>query len=205
MKYYEIKPDLFGNCWAYGEAYNNCLNFDHNIKPKVCPLCGRDLEGSKWLGPYNIMVNKKKMGDAIFGVPDLHLFSERFYNAYLQSDLKGIENFTEMNLFYRGEKIESKYYQISINYSMKKFSYAEERKKQRVFDKSIPRCPLCMKSGNGVLDNWRDIYFDNQTDFDIFKIFEQRGRVFCNERFLTFCDINHFTNLVENCCPINED
>ena len=205
MRYYEIKPHKFGELWAYGEVYYNCLNFDHSIKPKVCPMCGRDLEGSKWLGPYNIMVNKKKMGDFIYGVPDLFLCSERFYNAYLQADLKGIDEFTEMNLFYRGKKVEAKYYQISIGYSMKKFAYAKERKEQRKFDKSIPRCPLCMRSGNGAFDNWRELYFDDQIELDIFRIFEKRGRAYCNERFVTFCAENHFTNMVENCYPVNKD
>ena len=145
------------------------------------------------------------MGDFIFGVPSLFLCSERFYNAYLQTDLKGLDEFTEINLFYRGKKVEAKYYQVSISYSMKKFAYAKERKEQRKFDKSIPRCPLCMRSGNGIFDNWREIYFDDQIELDIFRIFEKRGKTFCNERFVTFCAENHFTNMIENCYPVNKD
>ena len=75
----------------------------------------------------------------------------------------------------------------------------------RKFDKSIPRCPLCMRSGNGAFDNWREIYFDDRIELDIFRIFEKRGRAYCNERFVTFCAENHFTNMIENCYPVKRD
>ena len=195
MNYYKIDPDIFSEKWAYGEVYSKCIKYDHTIKPITCPLCGRDIEGSKWLGTYDIIVNKKKLGDIIYGIPNLFLVSERFVSACRKFNIKGFSNFIEVNLYYRSEKLDDRYFQTEINYSMKKVDFAKEQNRKRVTNKSLPKCSLCMKSGNGDLDNWKKIYFNEDLEFDIFKIYEKRGELYCNQNFVDFCRNNDITNI----------
>lgn len=78
---------------------------------------------------------------------------------------------------------------------MKKVDFAKEKNRQRVTNKSLPKCSLCMKSGNGDLDNWKEIYFNEDLEFDIFKIYERRGELYCNQNFVDFCRNNDITNI----------
>lgn len=197
MKYYKIDPDLFGAEWAYGEVYSQCIRYDPSVRPVTCPLCGRDIEGSRWVGEYNVMVSRKKLGDVIYGVPDLLLVSERFVALCKQNHIRGITQFTEVSLFYRGKKLDTRYFQATIGYSMKKLAFAKEQNRKRMSDKSLPKCSLCMKSGNGAKDDWKQRYCTGEPDADIFKIYEKKGRFFCDQVFVDFCKENKITNIID--------
>ena len=58
-------------------------------------------------------------------------------------------------------------------------------------------CPLCMRSGNGLTNAFREIYFDDQDEYDIFRVYEKRTNIYCNERFIQFCKDNKLTNIAE--------
>ncbi len=196
MKYYEIKADLFGDKWAYGMSCTDSPIFDHKNAP-TCPLCGAKVEGSPWSGPYDVKINKKKHGDFIYGVPSLFMASERFVNSFFAEDLKGIVSIQKINILCRKKPIEDTFFQLEIAFSGKKMEYAKAQNEKRKTDKSLPRCSLC-KKGNGVLDNWQEIYFNDEYEYDIFKIYERPGRYFCTQRFVDFCEENKFQNIIES-------
>lgn len=103
-----------------------------------------------------------------------------------------------VNTFYKkGCPTEQPYYLMKIAYSNKKYDYAVQQNERRKSDKSLPKCSLCMRSGNGLTNAFREIYFDDQDEYDIFRVYEKCTNIYCNERFIQFCKDNKLTNIVE--------
>ena len=45
--------------------------------------------------------------------------------------------------------------------------------------------------------NYKEIYFTEAREFDIFRIYEQPGRLYCNQYFIDFCQQSNITNILE--------
>ncbi len=197
MNYYRINPKLFDSKWAYPEIYANCLNYDHNVKEEYCPLCKRPVLGSKWLGPYNVYLSSKKIPNVLFGTCGM-IFDMKFKNAFLNSNLKGIYNFQEYNVFYKGKQLEDTFFHPLIEFSKKKFEFSIEQNEKRQNNKSLPKCSLCRNSGRGAYDDGINFYFDENREYDIFRIYENPSQIYCNQEFYDFCLQNNFTNIIEH-------
>ena len=197
MVYYRIDPELFGEKYAYATPYADCQNYDHNVKEAYCPLCGRAVGGSVWMGPYRLYVSSMKIPDVMYGVGFSMLISDRFKTAYESSTLHGVDSFQKYELFYRGKPIETDFFCPRIAYSSKKIEFAKAQNQNRIYDKSLPKCSLCRKSGNGRQDDGTRFYFDDIPEYDIFKIYEEPGKIYCSQKFLLFCQQSQFKNIVE--------
>lgn len=195
MKYYKLRPDLFGRKWAYGTIYAHCNRYDHTIKDAYCPLCQRPVAASKWMGPYQIYFSSSKIPDIVFGNCPM-LVNGRVKEALIQSGIRGIEAFESVEVFLRGNAVEMDFYQIKIGYSQKKIALAKELNEARKVDKSLPRCSLC-KSGNEPKTQFSEVYFDNIRELDIFRIYEKPGEIYCNQIFYDFCKDYQLTNILE--------
>lgn len=198
MQYYKIKPELFIGKWAYALPYKNCLNYDHSRQEVYCPLCKRGVGGSVWLGPFKVHLSSLKIPSVIYGTNFDSLWDKSTVEKFQQSQLKGIDRFQSFEVFYKGKQTELLYFAPVFAYSNKKISYARELNEQRKKDKSLPKCSLCKKSNGGL----SALYFNDDYEYDIFKIYECPGELFCNERFKNFCIENSISNIVEYMKPI---
>ena len=174
------------------DTYEKCLNFNHQQKDAYCPLCHRFVEGSVWEGPYQFYVRSSKLTDILSPLtPVSVLFSKRFVDLFNQEGLTGIKSLKECDIFYKGEKISQTYYIPDFEYSTKAIAYAIAKNEQRKSDKHLPRCSLCMKP-NFEKDS---LYFGEPKEFDIFKVYDRHGEIFCSKAFVQFCsklDIDNF-------------
>ena len=195
MKYYKLNPDLFGRRWAYGMIYADCNRYDHQTKEAYCPLCGRAVGGSKWIGPYRIYLSSSKIPDFVFGSCPM-LVNGRVKDAFIENGLLGIGAFASIEVFYSGKPANQPFYRIEIGYSQKKIALAKELNDARKSDKSLPRCSLC-KSGNDPQNHFWKVYFDGERELDLFRIYEKPGEIYCNQVFYDFCKENQFTNILE--------
>lgn len=195
MKYYKLRPDLFGRRWAYGTIYADCNRYDHSIKDAYCPLCNRPVAPSKWIGPYRIYLSSKKVPDMVFGSCPM-LVSARVKDAFIESGLLGIIAFEPIEVFLGGKPVNSPFYRIDINYSQKKIALAKELNEARKNDKTLPKCSLC-KSGNEPRTQFAEVYLDGERELDIFRIYEKPGQIYCNQVFYDFCQDHGFTNIIE--------
>ena len=204
MNYYRIDPCLFGEYWAWGESITENPVFSEETAAR-CPLCGRMVQGRNWKGPYDIRLNKKsKIGDFIYGTPFNVLASQRFVDLFTMAGLKGIRVEQKVNLYYRKNLLTESYFLLEFEYSTKKVELAWELNKERKRDKTLPKCSLCKKNDDKHIRNYKEIYFTDAREFDIFRIYEQPGRLYCNQYFIDFCQQNNITNVVEWCKQINK-
>src|ERR1700679_2013490 len=107
MKYYVLDNDLFNDSeFAYGEKIE-VINYGPATK---CEECGCYLTMKKWLPPYNVKVSKKTIGDFIFGTLTSFIISAKVKNKYDSSGLMGLSNFQPVNIYYRGELLDTEGY-----------------------------------------------------------------------------------------------
>lgn len=197
FSYYDcVSPK--GPLFAEGITYADSGNYDYTKPRKVCPLCGTMVEGFVWLEPHNVKLSSKRVGDFVDVCPVGWACNESTKNLMQQCGIRGIGEFLPINTFYKKDcPTERSYYVMQIAYSNKKYDYAVQQNERRKYDKSLPKCSLCKRSGNGKLDNFREIYFNDQDEYDIFKVYEKPTDIFCNERFIQFCKDHGLTNIVE--------
>lgn len=195
MKYYKLRPDLFGQRRAYGSIYANCNRYDHTTKEAYCPLCGRSVAPSKWIGPYKVYLSSSKIPDILFGTCPM-LVSERVKDALGERMIRGIETYRKVEVFLHGKPLEINFYQIEISYSKKKILLARKLNEERMNDKTLPKCSLC-RSGNEPQKHFLQVYFDGERELDIFRIYEKPGQIYCNQVFYDFCQDHGFTNIIE--------
>lgn len=181
--YYIIKENIQDKHPSI-DVYNDCLRFDHQHKEAYCPLCNRFIEGSVWEGPYTFYVRSLQLTDVLFPLAPVYiLFSEKFVNMFYQEGLTGIKSMKACEILFRGEKIPQKYFIPVLEYSNKALDYALTKNNERTSNKLLPRCSLCMKP-NREKDN---LYFGDPTEFDIFKVYDRHGDLFCSESFVQLC------------------
>ncbi|MBQ9746635.1 MAG: hypothetical protein IJW21_07400 [Clostridia bacterium] len=199
MNYYRIKPNRLSPKWAYAERAWGNLNYSHSEKEAYCPLCGREMLGAKWLGPYAFSLSSGEIPDFIFSARDV-LVSERAKGALQKNLLCGIESFTECEVYRRDAKIETKFYLPKFAFSQKKAEFARSKNEKRATDKTLPRCSLCMVNEK----NNENFYFDGTEEYDIFRIYERPYELFCTQKFLDFCEANGFTGINDCAKKIND-
>ncbi|MBE6666190.1 MAG: hypothetical protein E7603_08255 [Ruminococcaceae bacterium] len=167
------------------DIYEKCLKFNHQLKDAYCPLCNRAVEGSVWEGPYQFYVRSSKLTDILFPLAPVYmLFSERFLDLLKAEGLTGIKSLKECEIFYKGARIDRTYYIPTFEYSAKAIEYAALKNEERKINKLLPRCSLCMKP-NLEKDS---LYFGESEEYDIFKIYDRPGTIFCSKRFYEFCN-----------------
>ena len=56
---------------------------------------------------------------------------------------------------------------------------------------------LEIKNLNEPKTQFREVYFDNIRELDIFRIYEKPGEIYCNQIFYDFCKDYQLTNILE--------
>ena len=181
--YYIVKQNI--HCKQVSvDTYEHCLNYNHQQKDAYCPLCHRFVEGSSWEGPYQFYVRSLNLTDVLFPLAPVYmLLSRRFVDSFYQAGLTGIKALKECEMFYKGEKIPQQYYIPIFEYSDKAKEYAMLKNEERKADKSLPRCSLCMNPHREKAD----LYFGGNKEFDVFKVYDRHGTIFCSEAFVLLC------------------
>ena len=57
------------------------------------------------------------------------------------------------------------------------------KNEERKTNKSLPRCSLCMNPDREK----DDLYFCGNKEFDVFKVYDRHGTIFCSEAFVKLC------------------
>lgn len=166
------------------DIYEDCVVYDHSRKGAYCPLCNRLIEGSVWVGEPRFYVRTDNLPDILLPLTPVYmLFSEQFVEGFNRKGLTGIAELRECEIFYRKERLPVRYYIPTISYSQKAIAYATARNAKRESDKTLPKCSLCMNS-----DREKDaLYFDGEHEFDIFRRYDRKGKLFCTEAFKELC------------------
>lgn len=170
----------------------------YNLGPAdKCPSCGRPTSLLKWLPPRNILLTKPKFGDFVFGPFDYFLVSQKFVDYYIQSDLTGIESFSETQSVRvkRNPKMlmPPNYYYVSIQQGSALLD-AEQSNIKRLGRKQIIKCLECYI----VEPPHYEVYGFNllEDTWDGLDIFLSKGfRSICfTKKFVNFCLQLEFTN-----------
>ena len=108
-----------------------------------CDLCGSPITPMKWLPPYLVRVSKKRLGDFIFGSVNPFLVSQKFKDLYESGGFKGIERFSQVELFFRRQPLEAVYYfpHIPYNYNNTDFE------RSGIKNNPATTCPRCQHGG----------------------------------------------------------
>ncbi len=184
FEYFIVTNDINGKHVSV-DTYEKCLNFNHQQKEAYCPLCNRFVEGSVWEGPYQFYVRSSNLPDVLFPLAPVYmLFSKRFVDLFTKEGLTGLKSLKECEIFYKGQKIDQTYYIPDFDYSTNAIEYASLKNEERKINKHLPRCSLCMKP-NPEKDS---LYFGETGEYDIFKIYDRPGTVFCSKKFSEFCN-----------------
>jgi hypothetical protein len=201
---YRLKiPSFEQNKFAWAETTEKAKMSKEFPK---CPKCGRAVGMLYWLPPYDIIIKQpKKIGDFIGGVIGTDLIvSEQFKVKYEQSNLKGIEQFIELNVFQMGAKKNTSYAIPKLfGASVKITNTQVDYDKMGVTWFSKPEkniCNLCCPGGGGeggIYQTYEKIVFkqDTLTDYDFFIAINFVGNIMLSERAKDFIEINKFTNV----------
>lgn len=190
-KFYLLNQDIRYRQVAI-DVYDRYVNYNHECKEAYCPLCHRFVEGSVWEGPFSFYVRTLKLTDVLFPLAPVYmLVSDKFIDWFYQAGLTGIKSLKDCDIFYKKEKIKQKYYIPIFEYSGRAIPYAIQKNEERKSDKSLPRCSLCMNS-NSEKDN---LYFGSSKEFDVFKVYDRPGKIFCSEDFLKLCNAHQINNI----------
>ena len=196
MNYYEVQLH-FSEKWTSPDAYNDCYHIDHNQKWAYCPLCGRGLTGSKWVGPYRMHISSPKRPDVLWTACLDVLFSERFLELFEKEGLTGIRDTIEVEKYYRKQRIKERYFCPLFEYSQKGMDYAIKKNQELTFKTG---CALCERDDYYNEEKY-NLYFDDTLEYDLFKVYDRPGRIYCTERFLEFCRKYQIKNIVGNMVP----
>lgn len=191
MKFYILEKMRFTSEYAYGEDADPVNLGD----PEYCPVCGSPMTWKKWLPPKNVILEKPKYGDFVYGTFDSFLVSENFKRNYEQSGLKGIINFDEVTIvkvrrLRKGSsKLPPPYFHVEINITATR---VDEERSNFIWDRP-PKCDYCR---SGLLRSHDAFIIDESTwtGEDIFYCRGYWGTVVVTERFKEFLEENHFTN-----------
>lgn len=196
MNYYEVQLH-FSAKWASPDPYEDCYNIDHSQKEAYCPICGRGVTASKWVGPYCLYIRSRKLADVLWCGSPQFMVSERFLELFSKEGLTGIRDTQEMELYYRKQRIEERYYEPLLEYSQKCMEYAIKKNKDCTYKAG---CALCETDDYYNVEKY-NLYFDDTLEYDLFRIYDRPGRIYCTERFLEFCRKYQIKNIIGNMVP----
>jgi hypothetical protein len=123
-----------------------------------CEICGSFLTGMKWLPPYKVRVTKKRLGDFIFGDVNPFLVSQKFKDLYESGGFKGIERFSQVELFFRRQLLEAVYYfpHIPYNYNNTDFE------RSGIKNDPATTCPRCQHGGKPDKTAMTGMYWEDE-------------------------------------------
>lgn len=187
-------------------AVGEQTEYDFTITKK-CPNCGREISDGKWLAPrivkmQNRLQYKKQIPDFINVWGDGLIWSERVVKAFCDMKLTGVKEFVKIDelRIHKKDKINpdlfTNYYSVKVFNSTLKL----DRTKTRICygeKTSYPKCELCNPAGF-LEDCISRIQFQSETEveYDVFSTYEMGSHVFYSQRFIDFCEHNHFVNAV---------
>jgi len=188
-EFYVIVNNLFDDSsLGYGEHKSENYNTG---KAQYCEGCNLPVSMLEWLPPYEIKVSKKELGDFIFGTYSGFMISERFKVKYEQSDLVGLNEFEEVDIYYKKKKLSDNYFYPKIplinafvNLELVDFE-----------DKNL--CDVCQK-GNSIINQIDGVQFINQERIkeDIFFTTSLgQAQIFISKKFKEFVDETNFKNI----------
>ena len=189
MKYYTLKGNLFDDSkFAYGEQLEENYNTG---KYKTCPECGNAISMLEWLPPYEINISKNKIGDFIYGTYVGFIVSVRVKDKIEHSNLKGLEIFKKVDLFYKKKRLQDEYFyiQIPLINAFIDLKYVE------LEDENY--CKTCQKGGS-ILNKINGIIFSNseQIEEDVFFTTSLgQATIIMSENFKKIMELNNFTNI----------
>lgn len=193
MEYYAVESS-FLRPWAIPHPYMECFNIDHTQKEAYCPLCGKPITGSVWVGPYNCYIQSRKLADVLYAGHPPILVSRRFLDLFEKEGLTGIRDVTEIHLHYRKKEIEERYYYPLFEYSSKAVEYAIQKNRDNSYKTG---CALCERDNYCNQEKY-NLYFDGQREYDIFRTYDRPGRIYCTDIFVEFCRKHRIQNIVEH-------
>ena len=159
-----------------------------------CPNCGSLSYGLKWVAPYSVTFNKKKIGDISLWSP--LIVSQKFKDVYEQNNLTGINNFNLVEqATSRGKEIDLKLYVVELERTNSYVNYSRTKIKGGVTD--TKKCTYCnpIKREREYVNG---IYFDREFKFDIFYTYDWGNQIFLSEKFVKIMLANGITNLKSN-------
>ena len=173
----------------------------HRGEASRCPVCQRWTSMLRWVPPYRAELERQgpQFGDIAFpwGGDEL-LISERFYDLWASSDLKGLSGFG------RVEVVRVKPVPGREQIGMQPDYYCVEVARSRAavdvvasefeWEQPVPLCPECRYGGN--LSRWRRVVLDagSWSGEDIF-VARGLNTVLATERFKSFCVDNHMRDV----------
>jgi hypothetical protein len=189
MRYYIIINNLFDDSqFAFGEHRE--INYNTS-DPKICKECGYPISMLEWLPPYEINVSKKSLGDFIFGTHVGFIVSKKFKNQFEQTNLKGLDSFKKVDLYYRNQLLPEEYYYPEITLltafvDINRISFEEKY-----------LCNTCQK-GSSILSRINGITFINPVEISDDVFFTSaigQSTVIVSQNFKDFIEENGFTNV----------
>jgi hypothetical protein len=198
MKYYILLETVFGNIKYTDVERYKTINRSTDSKWH-CKTCGKKVGLLEWLPPYILKACKKRLADFLYG-PEVTPFivSENVKTKYEASGLVGLSNFQRVELYYRGQPVETPYYFPYITcetypVDLQHFIPLNELKENfSVQD----LCPACQRLGSNA---WakkinKIVFLDpEKIDQDIF-LLPIEYAIIVSERFKEFVESNGFTN-----------
>ena len=213
MKFYLLRNFMTGNCWHENEIRVFAKDWDRKdddpLHPKfthdhgpLCPVCHRSMMQLTY--PHSPLRREIHVAKPYFGdiVADGRVyFSERAKLLYEESDLKGIEEFREIEILkvvshngVRKAKLPPPptYYLCQIAVDGATWDY---EKSKAVYSEPDPIiCEYC-KDFKGLIRGYEGLYVDESrwNGNNIFELLGIGGRIMVDENFKSWAERNNLT------------
>jgi hypothetical protein len=132
-----------------------------------CDLCGGAISLLKWLPPYEVRVTKKRLGDFLFGGVHPFLVSQQVKDLYESGGYRGIESFSQVQLYFRRRLLDVAYYfpHIPSNY------HKADLDRCGIKYDPAANCPRCQIGGEMDDSGMTGMYWENEAAIkeDVFK------------------------------------
>lgn len=189
MKYFVLHNSRFNDTsYAFGEE----REIDFNTgKAVYCDECGNPISMLEWLPPYEINVSKKRLGDFIFGTYVGFIVSKGFKDQFEKANLKGLDGFKKVDLFYRNQLLSDEYFYPEITL----LNAFIDTRRIKFEEKNL--CNTCQK-GSSILSKIEGITFVNPAEIEEDVFFTSaigQSTAITSQDFRDFIDRNGFTNI----------
>jgi len=188
-EFYIIVNSLFNDSsFGYGEQKSENYNTG---EAQFCEGCNLPVSTLEWLPPYEIKISKKEVGDIIFGTYTGFIVSEKFKVKYEQSDLVGLSEFKEVDIYHRKKKLSGNYFYPKIPL-INAFVNLE-----LVHFEDVNLCDVCQK-GSSIINQICGVQFINQEmiNEDIFFTTSLgQAQIFVSKKFKEFVEAANIKNI----------
>ena len=170
-----------------------------------CPICGRAVSMLKWLEPRKIRLTNSKYPDRLTAwLPQSIVVSERVVQAYEQEGLRGVKNFTPVEVVKvsrmgKNSPPPPRYFSVNVDFTLD--VRRDEANTIIIGDKHDWSCELCHPKGTTCSQLLRlSLHTENWQGEDIFKVYAVG--VIYSQRFYDVIKERGFTNF--NLIPVEE-